>query len=61
MDEQTKEQIEVRVVEMVLMDLYKAYNCLPHDLLMAELAAYGLRPLLHLKLSFVRKNKQTTR
>ena len=29
------------VTAMVFMDLSKAYNCLPHDLLIAKLEAYG--------------------
>ena len=30
------------VTAMVLMDLSKAYDCLPHDLLLAKLNAYGV-------------------
>ena len=37
-----KELDETRFVGTVLMDLSKAYDCLPHDLMVANLEAYGL-------------------
>ena len=30
------------IVETILMDLPQAYDCLPHDLIIAKLEAYGL-------------------
>ena len=36
------------VVGAVLTDLYKPFNCIAHDLLIAKLAAYGFSdPALH--------------
>ena len=47
------------VMGMVLMDLSKAYDCLPHDLLIAKLAAYGFgNDSLHLICSYLTGRKQ---
>ena len=46
-------------VGTILMDLSKAYDCLPHDLIIAKLAAYGFkRKSLKLIYSYLTKRKQ---
>ena len=47
------------IVGMVLMDLSKAYDCLPHDLLIAELEAYGFgMSSLRLLYSYLKARRQ---
>ena len=47
------------VMGMVLMDLSKAYDRLPHDLLIAKLAAYGFgSDSLHLICSYLTGRKK---
>ena len=46
----------------ILMDLSKAYDCLPHDLLIAKLGAYGLdRSSLRLLMDDLNSRKQRTK
>ena len=50
---------ENKIVGATLMDLSKAFNCLPHDLLVAKLEAYGLNTkTLKLMLSYLSGRKQ---
>ena len=44
------------------MDLSKAYDCLPHDLLIAKLGTYGLdRSSLRLLMNYLNSRKQRTK
>ena len=50
------------IVGGVLMDLFKAFDCIPHDLLIAKLDSYGLnRNLLRYINSYLDNRKQCVR
>ena len=50
---------ENKIVGATIMDLSKAFDCLPHDLLVANLEAYGLdTKTLKLMLSYLNGRKQ---
>ena len=49
-------------VGTILMDLSKAYDCLPHDLLVAKLEAYGVgKAALNLISNYLSHRKQRTK
>ena len=53
---------ENKVVGSISMDLSKAFDCLPHDLLIAKLEAYVLaRGALKLLLSYLNNRKQSVK
>ena len=53
---------ENKVVGAILMDLSKAFDCLPHDLLIAKLEVYELdRSALKLLLSYLNNRKQSVK
>ena len=61
--EEWKENLDKNyVVGGVLMDLSKAFDCVPHDLLLAKLAAYGVdKSFLCYIYSFLLNRKQCVR
>ena len=57
-----KELDESGFVETILMDLSEAYDCLPHDLMIAKIEAYGIsKESLQLISDYLSYRKQTTK
>ena len=62
MQSRQKELDEKGMVATVLMDLSKAYDCIPHDLLIAKLNAYGIDSVGLLLISdYLSRRKQRTK
>ena len=51
-----------KIVGAILMDLSKAFDCLPHELIIAKLAAYGLgKRALQVIFSYLKNRKQSVK
>ena len=50
---------ETKLVGIIFMGLSKAFNCIPHDILVAKLAVYGSYEALAFIYSYLKGRKQS--